>query len=187
MMSIKVQSNFPATGGVDHEVTSISIPVYFEGEYVETMEGKAYLKIRREEPYKNLFNRGQLDFFVEQWEVIAFSKQLNSNVFMTLSDVPQPKNTTLANQEGADYPATIVYNAMYDVYVGNQKVLENQPGLGIAPEIYSVPPATTINFQKLFEYEGISFMAGACSCPTVTAMDTKQWELDVQKVLELRK
>ncbi|WP_143261075.1 hypothetical protein [Bacillus paralicheniformis] len=185
-MSSEVQEGFPKTAGIDYEVTEISIPVYHNGEYVETMEGKAYLKLRREEPYKNMFDRSQLDFFVEQWEVHAYSKALGKNVFMTLSDAPQPKNTTLANQKGKDYPATIVYNAIYDVYIENECVLKNQAGLGINHEIYNVPPATTINFQKLFEFQGTSFMAGACACPSGARMSAEQWEEEVQKVLELR-
>jgi len=185
-MSIKLQECFPAEAGIDYEITEISIPVYYEGEHVETMEGKAYLIIERYEPYKNLFNRAQLDFRVTTWEVMAYCKTLDTNVFLTLSDVPQPRNTTLANQEGKDYPATIVYNAFYDVYVGTEKVLENQSGLGVAHEIYNVPPGTTVNFQKIFDYKGLSFVAGACACPTMNVLDTGKWEKEVQEILDLR-
>lgn len=83
---------------------------------------------------------------------------------MTLATTPQPKSVCLAAQPDSDFPAIIIYNAIFDVYLNDQLVLANQTGLGIGTGISEIPPrGVDVAFQKAFDFGELSFRAGACS------------------------
>ena len=51
-----------------------------------------------------------------------------------------------------DYPAMIVYNAVYDVWLSNKKLVSAEPGIAMARGVKQIPPtAITVAFQKPVE------------------------------------
>jgi hypothetical protein len=51
-----------------------------------------------------------------------------------------------------DYPALIIYNAIYDVWLNNTKVVSEEPGIAMARGVTEIPPTgITVAFQKPVE------------------------------------
>lgn len=51
-----------------------------------------------------------------------------------------------------DYPAMIVYNAIYDVWLSSRKLVAAEPGIAMARGVNQIPPtAITVAFQKPLE------------------------------------
>lgn len=52
----------------------------------------------------------------------------------------------------SDYPAMIVYNAVYDVWLNGRKLVSAEPGIAMARGVKQIPPtAITVAFQKPVE------------------------------------
>jgi hypothetical protein len=63
----------------------------------------------------------------------------------------QPKSLVISLTESADYPAMIVYNAIYDIYIGQKLVAKNRPGVAFAKNVYEIPPRNiSVAFSKPF-------------------------------------
>lgn len=57
----------------------------------------------------------------------------------------------------------IIYNAIYDVYVGKERIIEKQPGAAFATPVWEIPPRNvTVAFDKPFESDLFEFSAGTC-------------------------
>jgi hypothetical protein len=128
------------------------------------MNFDAYMRIVREEPIRSGLGVRQFEFYIDAWELTnTHSTGLDADVTFTLSDTVQPKSLCVALQRDADYPAMIVYNAIYDVYLGSEKIVENQPGTAFATPVWTVPPRNvTVAFEKPFDSDLFAFAAGAC-------------------------
>lgn len=51
-----------------------------------------------------------------------------------------------------DYPALIIYNAIYDVWLNNKKIVSAEPGIAMARGVMEIPPTgITVAFQKPVE------------------------------------
>ena len=65
-------------------------------------------------------------------------------------DFKGPK--TMERVSKFDYPAMIVYNAIYDVWLNNKKLVSTEPGIAMARGVKQIPPtAITVAFQKPVE------------------------------------
>lgn len=164
-------SSFPDESEIEYEKSVIRIPFYLRGQAAEesrhsidVMAFHAFMRIIRDAPTTNGIGLRQFEFKIDAWELNnTFSKGLNSDVTFTLSDATQPKSICIARQRDSDYPAMIVYNAIYDVYVGSERILQNQPGTAVATPVYEIPPRNvTVAFEKPFESELFAFSAGTC-------------------------
>jgi hypothetical protein len=105
-----------------------------------------------------LFGRSQL-----------LSEKFNTDVAITFSLTPppqkQPRSICFANQEGSDFPATIIYSACYDVFMNKEKIIDAQMGIAICTPIIGIPPRNVmVAFEKPFEDKkrGIAFRRGCC-------------------------
>jgi hypothetical protein len=165
------QEEFPATAELEYERSVIRIPFYLKGaarernrHELDVMAFDAYMRLIREAPTRNGLGLRQFEFFIDAWELNnTFSKGLEANVTFTLSDAVQPKSLCVALQRDADYPAMIVYNAIYDVYVGEERIIQNQPGVAMATPVWEIPPRNvTVAFEKPFESDLFDFSAGTC-------------------------
>jgi len=88
---------------------------------------------------------------------------LGADITFTLSDTVQPKSICIARQRETDYPALIVYSAIYDVYLGQERIIEKQAGVAYASPVWEIPPRNvTVAFEKPFESERMAFSAGTC-------------------------
>jgi hypothetical protein len=122
----------------------------------------AYMRLLREAPIRNGLGFRQFEFYIDAWELTnTYSRGLNGNITFTLSKVEQPKSICIALQRESDYPATIVYNAIYDIYFDREKIVENQPGVAYATPVREIPPRNvTVAFEKPFESDLFDFSAG---------------------------
>ncbi|MFL5961671.1 MAG: hypothetical protein ACJ757_02080 [Gaiellaceae bacterium] len=166
----KPQTSFPERAEVEYERSVIRIPFYLKGSgeaqrrQIDVMAFDAYMRLIREAPVRNGLGLRQFEFFIDAWELTnTYSKGLDADVTFTLSDTVQPKSICIARERKSDYPAMIVYNAIYDVYLGKEKIIENQPGTAFAAPVWEIPPRNvTVAFEKPFESARFSFSAGTC-------------------------
>ena len=82
-------------------------------------------------------------------------------------DYKSPEHATALSQ--LDYPAMIVYNAIYDVWLNNKTLVASEPGIAMARGVTKIPPTgVTVAFQKPLEItlpDGtlIKICPGTCS------------------------
>src|SRR5690349_3831287 len=133
---------FPVEPGLELERSVVSIPIHIGTDDMpaEVLKLDALMKLRRAAPVLNSIAIRQFEFQIEEWELYGHSSLLSSNVTFTLADTVQPASICMANQHNSDFPATIVYSAIYDVYLGNERVVRNQSGVAFAHGIKSIPP-----------------------------------------------
>lgn len=162
---------FPADGEIEYERSVIRIPFTLKGgeggrrRRVEVMSFDAYMRILREPPIRNGLGLRQFEFFIDEWELNnTYNQSLNTDITFTLNDdAVQPKSLCTALQRQSDYPAMIVYNAVYDVYVGRERIITAQPGTAMATPVWSIPPRNvTVAFEKPFASDVFDFSAGTC-------------------------
>jgi hypothetical protein len=88
---------------------------------------------------------------------------LGADFTFTLSKTVQPKSLCRANGKKSDFPAEIYYSAVYDVYIGADPIIENQPGIAYARGVKEIPPRdVTVAFEKPFESKAFFFGPGCC-------------------------
>lgn len=161
------QTEFPEYAEVEYERSVITIPLHLRSEErpVDVMSFDAYMRIIREAPIRNSIGYRQFEFLIDAWELTnVYSKGLDANVTITLSKTVQPKSICIALQRQSDYPAIIVYNAIYDVYLDRERVVHNQPGVAFATGVREIPPRNvTVAFEKPYESERFWFGSGCCT------------------------
>lgn len=146
-------NSFPNYAETEYEQSIITIPIYAGNrEPVEILKLTAFMRLERETPTRNGLGHRQLEFTIADWELYGYSEFLDADVTFKLSDVPvQPKSLVVALTERSDYPAMIVYNAIYDIYIGQKQVAKNRPGVAFAKNVYEIPPRNiSVAFSKPF-------------------------------------
>jgi hypothetical protein len=117
-----------------------------------------------------LFGRADLFGGDLVFSVTPEAVQPKSLVFSTKSSIPRncqdrtggltsdarceeykgPDSMTRASRD--DYPAMIIYNAIYDVWLNQRKIVASEPGIAMARGVTEIPPTgITVAFQKPVE------------------------------------
>jgi hypothetical protein len=160
---------------------------------VELVKLDAYMRLCREEPVLNELGFRELRFTIEKWELFGHSKLYDADIlFSATPGVVQPKSLAFAAKGAVsqdclgarantpkckklldnqtelsrnDFPALIVYNAIYDVYLNDKKIVSQEPGIAMARGAMQIPPtAITVAFQKPLDIPGvIKICPGTCS------------------------
>lgn len=163
------QRGFPPTSEIEYERSIIRLPIYPPGPIIpgrpsEIVEVTAFMKLVRGLPVRNRVGFRQFEFTIENWELYGYSKLYDANITFTVSkDVIQPRSICIALQKEKDYPAIIIYNAIYDVYLDQKCIVKNQPGVAMARGVVEIPPRNiTVAFQKPFMSQDIIFCPGTC-------------------------
>lgn len=165
------QKGFPEEAEIEYERSVIRIPFYLKQKgddkaerQIDIMAFSAFMRIIREKPIRNGIGLRQFEFYIDAWELTnTYSQGLNADITFTLSDTIQPKSICVARQRESDYPAQIIYNAIYDVYLGGERIITNQPGTAFATPVWEIPPRNvTVAFEKPFESDLFEFSAGCC-------------------------
>lgn len=169
--------HFAVGSVIEFEGSTISIPIVAQlpNGWISTEEVnlKAFMRLELEPRITNQLNRTQFEFTIAVWELHGRSQLLSEkfgvDAYITFSLTPppvrQPKSICFANQEGADFPATIIYNACYDVFINDRKIIDAQMGVAICTPVVSIPPRDVlVAFEKPFEDRelGIAFNRGCC-------------------------
>lgn len=160
---------------------------------VELVKLDAYMRLCREEPVLNEIGFREMRFTIEKWELFGHSKLYDADiVFSATPGVVQPKSLAFAPKMAVpaeclgtratsarcrrlldnptelsknDFPALIVYSAIYDVYVNNKKIVSQEPGVAMARGAMQIPPTgITVAFQKPIDIPGvIKICPGTCA------------------------
>jgi hypothetical protein len=169
--------HFSVGSVVEFEGSTITIPIVaqLQNGWISTEEVdlKAFMRLELDRRVKNQLNRTQFEFNIVVWELYGrsqlLSEKFGEDAYITFSLTPppqkQPRSICFANQEGADFPATIIYSACYDVFVNKEKIIDAQMGVAICTPIVSIPPRNVlVAFEKPFEdrRRGIAFDRGCC-------------------------
>ena len=175
---------FPGFAETEWETSTIRVPISRGGVVIENMVLKALLRIERGKPTTVLGKR-QFEFTISEWDVLGKSEAFGKLVSFKLSNTPQPKSICRAEQAESDYPAFIMYNALYDVYLDNQRVFQNVPGLGVGGEVTEIPPrGIPVAFEKPFEIGDICVEAGMCT--EMTSLSREDFEAQLREFQQLR-
>ncbi|PSL57098.1 hypothetical protein B0I31_10275 [Saccharothrix carnea] len=163
------QRAFPKDPEVEYERSAIRIPFYLrgaqpEGRDLDVMVFDAFMRLEREAPTTNGLGYRQFEFTIATWELNnTYSMGLGADITFSLSDTVQPKSLCVAQRRESDYPALIVYSAIYDVFLGSKKIVSNQPGVAYASPVWEIPPRNvTVAFEKPFSSDLFAFSAGTC-------------------------
>jgi hypothetical protein len=147
------QRTFPAQGEVEYEHSIITIPLVLEGETqpAEVLKLDAFMRLVRNAPVRNGLGYRQVEFSIDAWELYGYSKVLDAYFTFKLSDTVKPKSLVVSLQKNSDYPAMIVYDAIYDVYLNDVKIIDKQAGVAFATGVMEIPPRNiTVAFYKPF-------------------------------------
>lgn len=176
-ITIGALGHFPVGRQIEFEGSTISIPitVLMDNGWISTEEidFQAFMRLELDRRVRNQLGRTQFEFTIAVWELYGkselLSKKNDEETWITFSLTPapqrQPRSICFANQEGHDFPATIIYNACYDVYANKTKIVDGQMGVAICTPIVSLPPRNVlVAFEKPFEdaIRGIAFKSGCC-------------------------
>lgn len=169
--------HYPVGTTIEFEGSTITIPVraQLKNGWISTEEVdlKAFMRLHLDRRVRNQLGRTQFEFMIVVWELHGKSELLSekfgkdTSITFSLTPPPQkqPRSICFANQEGSDFPATIIYNACYDVYFNERKVIDGQMGIAICTPIAGIPPRNVlVAFEKPFEdrVHGIAFERGCC-------------------------
>ena len=150
-----VQTEFPPNGDIEYEHSIITIPLVLAGETTpaEVLKLDAFMRLVRHRPVRNGLGYRQFEFFIDAWELYGYSRVLNANITFKLADTVKPKSLGVSLQKTTDYPAMIVYDAIYDIYINDVKLVDKQPGVAFATGVMEIPPRNiTVAFHKPFSY-----------------------------------
>jgi len=169
--------HYPVGRTIEFEGSTITIPIVasLPNGWISTEEVdlKAFMRLELDRRTKNQLGRTQFEFNIVVWELYGksdlLSEKFGAEAVITFSLTPppqkQPRSICYANQDGPDFPATIIYSACYDVYVNKDRIIEGQMGVAICTPIVSIPPRNVlVAFEKPFEdrKRGIAFNRGCC-------------------------
>lgn len=185
MEATMAEDQFPEKAETEFETSTISVPIKRDGDVIETLKMKALLKLDRYRPETTAAGRRQFEFLIRQWEVGGQSDALGGYAAYCLSDVPQPRSVCVALQDESDFPALIVYSAIYDIFINGEKVIKSQPGIGVGTGVTEIPPrGITVSFGKPFEMPGLLAMAG--DCKDMMALSASEFEASIAELRALR-
>jgi hypothetical protein len=169
--------HFPVGSMIELEGSTITIPIQasLPNGWISTEEVdfKAFMRLELDRRVRNQLGRTQFEFNIAVWELYGqsqlLSEKFKEEIYITFSLAPppqkQPRSICFANQEGPDFPATIIYSACYDVYMNKNKIIDAQMGVAICTPIIGIPPRNVlVAFEKPFEdrERGIAFRRGCC-------------------------
>lgn len=169
--------HFPVGSAIEFEGSTITIPITAQlpNGWISTEEVdfKAYMRLELDRRVRNQLGRTQFEFDIVVWELhgrsVLLSEKLGEDAYVTFSLAPpprkQPRSICFANQDGADFPATIVYSACYDVFINRDRIIDAQMGVALCTPVVGIPPRNVlVAFEKPFEdrKRGIAFGRGCC-------------------------
>src|SRR5687767_13336098 len=169
--------HYPVGRTLEFEGSTITIPITAQLKNgwitTEEVDFTAFMRLELDRRVRNQLGRTQFEFNIVVWELHGRSRLLSEKFdrdsYITFSLTPppqkQPRSICFANQEGPDFPATIIYSACYDVFLNKDKVVDAQMGVAICTPIAGIPPRNVlVAFEKPFEdtVRRVSFGPGCC-------------------------
>ncbi len=133
----------------------------------EILNLTAYMRLVRGAPIVNTLGIKQFEFQIDAWELVGYSKVLDKNITFCLSRTVQPVSICMSDHAykkgGSDYPARIIYSAIYDIYLNDERIVSNQPGVAFATGVRQVPPSDVkVAFEKPLYTKLFWWRSGCC-------------------------
>lgn len=101
----------------------------------------AVLELRRGRKRTDADGKAAMDIRIQSWKARGPSKLLGDDIELIVkTGKGQPKSLVTANQVGADFPATMTFNVVSDLYVGDRLVAKDSPGQAINESMETIPP-----------------------------------------------
>jgi len=132
---------FPEAG-VDFIQHDVRVRFTFEkgGEEVVTMHGA--MLIQRDEARVGKLGLREVPFKVLSWAAAGWSNTLGASItYVLTADTEQPVSVIRAEQEGSDYPASFLFNVLFDVRVDNMTVYKGLHGRPEGEHFHRIPPS----------------------------------------------
>lgn len=119
----------------------------------EILNLTAYMRLVRGVPIVNSLGIRQFEFQIDAWELVGRSEVLGKNISFSLSKTVQPVSICMSDhaysKAKTDYPARIIYSAIYDIFLNDERIVSNQPGVAFATGVRQVPPSDVkVAFEK---------------------------------------
>jgi len=158
------EGRFPDKGFIMYDRGTITFSVLDQaGSLVEDLKLSSFMKIALGAGYTGKDGRRHFDFQIQGWEVFGPSKVLGGNLIITLPQgVEQPMSTGTSQTRDADFPADLLFNAIYDVYLDHDVVLRRYKGRGFARRVTTLPPDVEVHIEHLFDIEHRPLSNGIC-------------------------
>jgi hypothetical protein len=138
-----------------------------EEQPAEILNLTAYMRLVRGAPIVNTLGIKQFEFQIDAWELVGYSKVLGKNISFCLSRTVQPVSICMSEQAyskgKSDYPARIIYSAVYDIYLNDERIVANQPGIAFATGVRQIPPRDVkVAFEKPIFTKLFWWRSGCC-------------------------
>lgn len=152
-------AEFPSAGIdiVDH-ILRIQVDVGDDGEIDETLTLYGKMLLQRGDPYVTEDGLRQIDFQVMSWMATGWSELFQQNITYVLSeDVEQPMSTITAEQAESDFPATFLFNVIFDVRANNIVMFRRHEGRPEGHGFQVVPPdGNRENSPTITQFEDVA-------------------------------
>jgi hypothetical protein len=108
----------------------------------------AVLELRRGKIGANTEGAKTMDIRIKRWTARGRSELLDKEVeFIVQTGKGQPMSEVVANQPNADFPATMTFNVISDMYVGDDPVVKSSRGVAVNRAMTTIPPLGTDKFE----------------------------------------
>ncbi|MDP2834144.1 MAG: hypothetical protein Q8Q28_12800 [Pseudomonadota bacterium] len=136
------------------------------GKEAEDVLLTSIMELRRGNPYKAASGHSQIDVQIKEWRARGYCKLIGKTIEYRLSaSREQPSSAVQAMQAASDYPAQMTFNAIFDVFMDNNRILEGLNGSAQSVGLMSIPPRgnDTFTVDKPFEYDGFEMQTVMCA------------------------
>jgi hypothetical protein len=124
------------------------------------------MRIQRTNPYVTPQGLRAIDVAIQSWRAKGFSRLMGKSIeYRLATGVPQPKSHVLATTAQSDFPATMTFRAIFDVFLDDVAVVRGLEGSASSTQMMSIPPRGNDTFQvnKTFEADDYEMKAIACA------------------------
>lgn len=128
--------------GMDNMVTSLRVTV----ENTDTGEKEhlalvTIMQLIRDYPYRTSDGKKRIDVRLKKWSAKGHSKLLSQTIEYRLSKVDElPVSFVESKSREEDFPASMTFNSIFDIFVGGEKVVSEVTGTAHASRLVKIPP-----------------------------------------------
>ena len=134
------------------------------------------MELSRGMPYSLASGRRAIDVQIRDWRARGTSRLLGKAIEYRLSPgVAQPGSAVIAEGAGSDFPATMTFNALFDVYIGDELIMREMNGTARATGLTSIPPRGDDVFAVNKPFEVAQYAMEAVECAgSAAALTSRQ-------------
>jgi len=132
------------------------------------------MKLKSGHPYRMKDGKRRIDVRIKRWGAKGYSPFLDSTIEYRLSkDVDKPISYVESKSKEEDFPASMTFNAIFDVFVDGKKVISETEGTARAERLMRIPPDEDDLFLVDKEVAFDNIKLTTIDCPTRFAITRK--------------